>query len=222
MKRIKDNPIGVGLFLALESALYLHLLCTNHFGSMFGSILVCFLFALWQRKKETRFLVIGMAFTVAADICLVLCNPQPKLLGMVFFLFAQTAYAIHLQSVRKKKEFLLLRSGLVIIALLITILVLGNKTDALALVSLAYYANLLMNIAEGFSQHSLNKLLPLGFVLFLLCDTVIGLQVAADGYLAIRESSTLYQILYPGFNLAWLFYLPSQVLITLSHRCYRK
>jgi hypothetical protein len=58
-------------------------------------------------------------------------------------------------------------------------------------------------------------MLGIAFTLFLLCDTVIGLQVAAGGYLPIAQDSVLYGLLFSGFNLAWLFYLPSQVLIAL-------
>lgn len=52
-------------------------------------------------------------------------------------------------------------------------------------------------------------------ILFLLCDTVIGLQVASGAYLPIPESSLLHRIIFMDLNLAWLFYLPSQVLISL-------
>jgi len=60
------------------------------------------------------------------------------------------------------------------------------------------------------------KLLSIGFVLFLMCDTVIGLQVACSGYLPIEETFLLYQIIFMPFHLSWFFYLPSQVLIALS------
>lgn len=59
------------------------------------------------------------------------------------------------------------------------------------------------------------KLLPLAFALFLLCDTVIGLQVASMGYLLIPEGSWVYRLIFSGWNLAWAFYLPSQVLLAL-------
>ena len=58
-------------------------------------------------------------------------------------------------------------------------------------------------------------------VLFLLCDTVIGLQVMGGMYLPIDDGSLLSRILYPGFNLAWLFYLPSQVLLALQNKISR-
>jgi hypothetical protein len=45
---------------------------------------------------------------------------------------------------------------------------------------------------------------------------VIGLQVAAQGYLPIEEGTLLHRILFMNFNLSWFFYLPSQVLIALT------
>lgn len=203
------------IFVSAEAFLYVHLLCTNQSWSMFGSIVLCFLFAFFHRSKENRFLLIGLVFTIAADACLVLCHPQQRLLGMVFFLVVQCAYAVHLQAQRRSNRFLLSRLGLTLAATIIALLILGEKADALALISLVYYANMIVSILEGFSQFSINKLFPIGLVLFLLCDTVIGLQVAAEGYLSISADSLLPQFLYPGFNLAWLFYLPSQVLIAL-------
>ena len=61
-----------------------------------------------------------------------------------------------------------------------------------------------------------NKLFPIGLVLFLLCDTIIGLQMATGVYLPISEHSVIYKIIFTDFNLAWFFYLPSQVCIALS------
>lgn len=217
MKVKNKHPLLWG-FLLIETGLYIHLLCTNHPWSMFGSIALCFLFALIHCAKENRWIVIGLATTVMADICLVLCQPQKQVLGMVFFLGTQIAYAVYLQHRCRSKGFLFLRLGVILLAEAITLLVLKEQTDALALISLAYYANLVVSIVEGFSQGPKNILFPPALVLFLLCDTVIGLQVAANGYLSIAPDSALYQILYPGINLAWLFYLPSQVLIALEAR----
>ena len=75
-----------------------------------------------------------------------------------------------------------------------------------------------MNAIQAFTQFRKNKLLPIGFVLFILCDTVIGLQVASGGYLPIAEGSWLYKLIFPSYPLSWVFYLPSQVLIALSTR----
>ena len=73
-----------------------------------------------------------------------------------------------------------------------------------------------MNIIESFLDFKSNRLLPIGLILFVLCDTVIGLQVMSDMYLKINEASIIYKLIFSGFDLAWFFYLPSQVLISLN------
>ena len=95
---------------------------------------------------------------------------------------------------------------------------LREKTDALALISVCYYANVILNIVAAFRQFRSKPIFPIALVLFLLCDRVIGLQVAAGGYLPIGEDSWLYRLIFMNFNLSWFFYLPSQVLIALSSK----
>ena len=206
-------------FISAELVLYLLILTTG--GQMlayscFISIVLCFVHGLLHFKHGNKLLIFGLGCTVMADLCLVVLSPVQRLWGMIFFLGAQTLYAIFLHRQTKSTALLLIRIILSVAALLITALVLRDKTDALALVSLCYYANLIMNIVTSFAGFRNNKLLCIGFVLFLLCDTVIGLQAACGGYLPIEEGSLLYQIIFMPFNLAWFFYLPSQVLISLS------
>ena len=95
-------------------------------------------------------------------------------------------------------------------------IVLGKNADAVAILSVLYYANILLNMVMAFIKFKKFPMLAIGFLLFILCDTVIGLQVASGGYLPIKPGSALYQFLWMPINLAWLFYLPSQVLIALS------
>ncbi len=99
----------------------------------------------------------------------------------------------------------------------IALFILKDNTDALAIISVLYYANLIINMVMAFARIKKFPLLGIGFVLFILCDTVIGLQVASGGYLPIGENSLLYKILFMDLNLAWMFYLPSQVLIALTN-----
>jgi uncharacterized membrane protein YhhN len=158
----------------------------------------------------------GLACTVGADFCLVICDPIQQLWGMVFFLAAQTFYAVHLHRNHKNNVLLLIRILLTVAAAIIAVIVLKENTDPLALVSICYYANLIMNMVVAFTQWRTNKMLPVALVLFILCDTIIGLQVASTGYLPIPEGSALHNFLFSGFNTSWMFYLPSQVLIALS------
>ena len=113
--------------------------------SSYASIVLCFLFSLAFVRRGEPLLTAGLAFTVAADTCLVLCDPQRQLLGMGFFLVTQTLYAVHLH--RGAKPWLLYaRVGLIVAAEALTVAVLRENTDLLAVVSLAYYANLILNI----------------------------------------------------------------------------
>ena len=65
------------------------------------------------------------------------------------------------------------------------------------------------------NSFSKNPLLAIGLVLFILCDTVIGLSLI-DTYLPVAKDSLMYRIIFPGFDLAWAFYLPSQALLAVS------
>lgn len=211
--------VFTGIFLLLEAVLYYLILTTGGkllVASSFLSIVLCFCFALlsWGDK----FTIAGLACTVMADLFLVVWQPQQQLWGMVWFLCAQCLYAVRLQRLSHSRILGIVRVALTGIGALVTVLVLREKTDALAVISVCYYANLIMNIVQSMSIFKKVPLLAIGFVLFLLCDTVIGLQVAAGGYLPISEGSLLHRIIFMDFFLSWFFYLPSQVLIALSSR----
>ena len=59
------------------------------------------------------------------------------------------------------------------------------------------------------------KLFAIGLTLFILCDTIIGLE-NLESYISLSSDSLIYKMINVGFNLAWVFYLPSQVLIALT------
>ena len=205
------------VFLLAQGILYYLILTTGGEAlvwSSFGAIALCFFYVLAGRGKPL--LVAGLAGTVAADYFLVLCGAQNKLAGMVCFLIVQTLYAIFLHREGFGRPWLVVRLSLIGLATAVALVILGAKTDALALVSVWYYANLILNAAMAFGKFRKFSLLAIGFLLFILCDTVIGLQVATQGYLSIGEDTLLYRILFMDFNLAWFFYLPSQVLIALT------
>ena len=214
---MKRNSAYIVAFLAVELLLYGLILTTGGkllVWSEFISIILCFLYALLSFKDQM--MIGGLAFTMCADFCLVMSQPIQQLWGMVFFLIAQTFYPMLLHSQRLPKGLLTIRLILIVAVEIVAVLILGEKTDPLALVSMCYYVNLVMNMVCAFARFKHNRLLAFGFVLFILCDTVIGLQVAAGGYLTIPEGSVVHNIIFSGFHLSWFFYLPSQVLLALS------
>lgn len=217
----KLRSVSTPVFLVLAVILYILILTTGGtllVASSFGAIVLCFLYALLQGKQGDKWILAGLACTVGADFCLVVCDPRQQLWGMVFFLIVQSLYAVKLYREDPNKLLLILRVALILLIEGIAVLVLREKTDALALISVCYYANLILNIVAAFRQFRSKPIFPIALVLFLLCDTVIGLQVAAGGYLPIGEDSWLYRLIFMNFNLSWFFYLPSQVLIALSSK----
>lgn len=207
------------LFFAAELILYGLILTQGGdvlVWSSFGAIVLCFLYSI--KGKGSGFLKAGLLCTVLADFCLVVCNPIQRLFGMIFFLCTQSFYAVQLHKRKKSKPILRLRQVLIVVILLVAAVVLGKKADALAIISVCYYVLLVTNMIHAFSAK--DWLFGVALCLFILCDTVIGLQVAAGAYLPIAEGSLIHNIIFTDFNLAWLFYLPSQVLIakrTWSH-----
>ena len=217
----KISKLITVLFLLIELILYWLIMTAEAkvvMWSCFISIVLCFLYALLQVKRGSGWVIAGLGCTVCADFFLVLCPASYRLWGMAFFSVVQILYAIKLHLANKAKWLLMVRLCLIAIIEVVTFVVLGGKPDALAVVSVCYYANLVINIVAAFTRFQENKLFPIGLVLFVLCDTVIGLQMACDVYLPVSQDSALYQILFSDFFWSWFFYLPSQVLIALSSR----
>ena len=213
MKPVKK--LWIGAFLLIQAILYVLILTTG--GQMlvlssFGAIVLCFLFSLCAAGD--RLIKLGMCFTVFADFCLVICRPVEQLWGMIFFLVTQSSYAGRLHKMKKSTGMLVARLGLIAAIEAVALLVLRDKTDALALVSVCYYALLATNIIHSFVAKDI--LFGVALCLFILCDTVVGLQVAAGGYLQLAP--WLERLLFMDFNLSWFFYLPSQVLIALRSK----
>ena len=205
--------IFLGIFLQLASG---RAVAASSFISIILACLFCFVSL--EKSYEYAFTQIALVCTVCADYFLVWSSPIVQLPAMVFFLVAQLMYASRLYLLAGKRERyaqIISRAVLSVIIVAVTVLVLKENTDALAIVSMLYYANLILNAVFAFCNFRCRKLLAIGFLLFILCDTVIGLDMM-NAYLPIHSDSYLYKIIRPGFNLAWVFYLPSQVLLSLS------
>lgn len=208
-------------FLMAQAVLYIFILTAG--GDLlvitsYLAILLCFAFAALHAETGNLWLLGGLACTAVADFFLVVCSPMRQLPGMVAFLGTQSLYAMYLHRKIRSRNLLYLRLGLSVLGALLPVLVLGSKADALAVISVCYYVNLILNIVMAFRRFRKNRMFAIALVLFLLCDTVVGLQAAAGAYLPIGNDSLLYRVIFVPFNLAWLFYLPSQVLIALCSR----
>ncbi len=188
----------------------------------FISVVLACLFVLLFIKKDKDYIYtqIGLICTVCADLFLVVIKPMYQVPAMCFFSITQICYALRIfynqQNKKDKLTHLIIRSIASSIILIITIIVLKNKTDFLSLISVFYYINLIINILYAFIGSKNSLIFAIGLLLFACCDLLIGLEVLNSSYIKIKEGSILYYLCNPGFNLAWCFYVPSQVLIALS------
>ena len=214
----KAMIITSSLFVLLEAVLFYFIIFGKNYVAEISyiSIVLCFLFSLLFFKKSDKLIMVGLLLTCGADYFLVLCPPAERLKGMIFFMAAQLVYGLRAHLLNRNKLLIILRAVLSVIGAVITVAILKKNTDALSVISVVYYANLVMNIICAFCHMRSSYILPFAFLMFLGCDTVIGLNVMGEGYINITEGSLVYNIIHCGFNLAWVFYLPSQVMIALS------
>ena len=183
-------------------------------------VLACLFCLLFFEKTPSYFLTqLALICTVGADYFLVAALETKQLPAMLFFSVTQLAYFARLywedRSRMRRTVHLIARVALSVVALILTLAVLGEATDAVALVSVFYYANLILNLIFAFLNFKAQYLMAVGFLLFLLCDTVIGFSFL-ENYLALSPDSWVHSIFSVGFDLAWAFYAPSQVLLALS------
>lgn len=183
-------------------------------------VLACLFCVVFAEKSASYFLTqLALIFTVGADYFLVYRTDMLQLPAMLCFSVVQIAYFLRLYfedgSRTRRRVHVILRAALSLAALTVTVAMLGRTCDAVALVSMFYYVNLILNAVFAFASFGKNPIFAIGLLLFILCDTVIGLSMI-DAYLPVAQDSLLYHVLSPGFDLAWAFYLPSQALLAVS------
>ena len=167
-------------------------------------------------------LKIGFLCTLIADYFLTL--QRTNQLGVtVFFLLAQVSYALILAYINptKMKQSIWIRAILLSILFLVALFVVSGSFDALLIVALLYYGMLVSNAIIATLQFRLNPHLAIGLILYIGCDTLVGLSQSA-AYITIAQTSIWYYLLHFPIDLVWLFYLPSQVFIALSVKQTRK
>lgn len=187
----------------------------------YAAILLACAFVALCFEATPRWLLtqIALLFTVCADYFLVVKGAEQQFLAMLFFSVTQLAYAARLfvedTSKARRTAHLAARVGVPLLVIAVTLIVLGSGADRVALISMFYFANLALNVVFAFLQGKASLLLAIGLTLFLCCDVFIGLSLI-EGWLPLTKGSILYVLAHPGFNAAWVFYVPSQTLLALS------
>lgn len=172
-------------------------------------------------SRDIFLLQIGLLITLLADVFLLLLNSH-YILGIGLFCLVQIIYSIRYKPKNAKK--ITANFALVFILLLLTYICIDKfilEIDFLIIIALYYAICLLSSTSKAIqlyknkSYPSLNgKIIALGMVLFLLCDINVALYNIVGSI--PTPSNMIVQLKNISFVSMWLFYLPSQVLLSLS------
>ena len=228
---VKNKRIIWGLtavFLLTEATLGLLFQVSSHyFGYALVILAAVFCAVFHSDTKEYKFTQSALIFTVISDFFLLILDDYYSV-GMVFFLIAQSFYAMRVFSEMGRgkilKIHLTVRAIISITALILPFLILGGSVDFLSVISLLYYATLIVSTAFAFigiKSKPKMRILAAGLLLFCFCDIFVGLSNLSS-YFEIEKSSVIYKLISGDVNMAWVFYTPSQALLAISLIEYKK
>lgn len=171
-------------------------------------------------KTDGNLIRIAMLFTLVADYFMVAKSVADNLSGITVFLGTQFFIFLHIflndKSQKIRTANLIVRLALTAVFVSVVYAILGNGVDAMAIISVIYYANLCTNAIFAHRIGRGGVILTIGLVLFALCDINVGLSGLNIIYGGFPEGSFLYNLMNSDISLIWLFYIPSQTLIPLT------
>lgn len=207
-------------FLLVQGALYAAFLWLDLFRPGAGlstclkylSILLCFCLLLCHpQNSDGRLTRAALGFTLLADFFLLVLDRWCGA-GVSAFCVVQLIYLarIHRAGHRPLALRLVLRAALA--ALLLAAAGALGALNALTALTLVYFSQLAANFFASLSLGPQGRQFSLGLLLFIGCDLCVGLCNLSP----ILPGASVLALLPLAQVGMWLFYLPSQVLITLS------
>ena len=133
---------------------------------------------------------------------------------MIFFIITQLVYFFLIfKNEEKRKAIIHLSSiGLLLIGSLTGVIILLKDNLNMVIIESCIYGTLLItNAIFSFTNFKLFKTVSIGLLLFIMCDLGV-----AYGFLKDMDLIYIEFISNLPFNYVWLFYLPSQTLISLN------
>ncbi|MCJ7687900.1 MAG: lysoplasmalogenase family protein, partial [Clostridiaceae bacterium] len=192
-------------------------------------ILLCFLISILSTKNlhvdkvndaDIQLLKVGLFITIIADLCLIILDFY--ILGVLFFTLVQITYCVRYTNKNIKLMLINIFTIFLFIVFAYEIAILFiEEINILLPISLFYVICLLVSVIKAIKASNNNlytskskHMIVLGMVLFLLCDTCVALSNISilfpySGYIITRFHAIAY-------SLIWVFYLPSQLLLSLS------
>ena len=223
----KKKSIPLILFILIHLILYLFIYAfkiitgKNETIADYIVVISCFLFSLVyfiiKRNSNTLIFVIAFIFTILADTNLLILDDNYEL-GILAFIIVQFAYFWYiLKNMYTKDNYsylIAIRLITIVIGVIASLIVQTDKL--LVCLVIIYISNLVINLIISIIPRKRNLLFSLGLFLFLLCDICVGCYNIGD-IIDISNTSLFYKITNLPFNIAWLFYHPSQVLLAISN-----
>jgi len=214
MKEIFKNRLTgiliISILILYAKFLYLDILTAGNYALSrnlkYASIWLCFLLAilLWKsssNKADSLLVCIALTFTLIADWFLLFTNHHQ--LGVFFFCFVQLTYLQRFKGKNFKISLYLASTVFIFIAI-------TTFSFNLYVIS-TLYAYLIISCSIATFTTKLPKfnrnLAQIGLILFILCDIHVALLNT------LPPSHHYYHLTTIA---TWLFYLPSQLILTLS------
>lgn len=168
-----------------------------------------FLYKNVLNKIDLYLLRTGMFFTVLADLYLIIFDKEPT--GVFLFCIVQIIYIVRYDVENFNKSIKILTVSLIFLLVFYKVLGFINiSIDLIVPLSIFYLLCLGYSIYKSYKAYYLNKypspnkyLIVWGMTLFALCDINVGLSFIGFA----RELTS---------NLIWIFYLPSQFILSIS------
>lgn len=154
-----------------------------------------------NKNKDNIYSLFALIFTLVSDTFLIF--DINKIIAMISFCIVQILYMLKIKIILSKNKFNyyeIIRISVITIAIIILSII---YKDILISITTFYFIMLIFNLFESIPLIKNNWLIPIGLLLFILCDIFVGIDF-------------LYINLNISFNIIWFFYTPSQVFLTLS------
>jgi len=232
MKKIFLNGLVVIIGLLYLLFIYMDVLNIQTFISSdilkYISIILCFIIVLSIGKdgfnnRDKFLLQFALVITVVADLCFLIFDYY--ILGIIFFCLVQIIYFIrHKMSSGYKIFITIIKFTITFLAIMIIYIMINLfiiKIDFLYGIALFYSICLCTSTIKAIQVIKFNLypypnkyMIGVGMALFLLCDINVAISsITKSSLISLHIISSL---------LIWIFYLPSQILLSMSGYDFRK